>query len=85
MNSKNITQKERDYLARVKELPCGVCGEDGPSEAHHIEQGLHMLCIPLCSDCHRGPHNGWHGQRRIWGVMHETELTVLNDTIGQLT
>jgi hypothetical protein len=68
-------------LARVKELACGVCGAEGPSEAHHVEQHQQYLCIPLCPDCHRGSFNGLHGQRRIWGVKKLTELDVLNETL----
>lgn len=83
MNNK-LTAKERRHLARVKELSCGVCDRSGPSDAHHIEQGMQYTCIPLCADCHRGHFNGIHGQRRIWSVMKKTELTVLNDTIRKL-
>lgn len=84
MNNK-LTAIERVHLARVKELPCGVCGQEGPSDAHHVEQHLQYLCIPLCKDCHQGSHNGIHGRRSIWNVLKKTELSVLNDTIRRLT
>jgi hypothetical protein len=84
MNNK-LNANERKHLAMVKELPCGVCEAPGPSEAHHIEQGLQFLCIPLCPDCHRGSFNGHHGQRRIWKVLKKDEMSVLNDTIRRLT
>lgn len=83
MNNR-ITKEESRYLAKIKSLPCGVCGAAGQSEAHHIEQGKQYLCIPLCPDCHRGSHNGIHGQKRIWKVFKKTELSVLNDTIKVL-
>lgn len=83
MNNKP-TPAERRYLARVKELPCGVCGAPGPSDAHHIEQHQQYLCIPLCRDCHQGAFNGIHGQRRIWQVMKKNEMSVLNETIRAL-
>jgi hypothetical protein len=38
-----LTQRERRHLAAVKEMPCGVCGAAGPSDAHHIEQGQQFL------------------------------------------
>lgn len=76
-----INPKERLHLARVKELACGVCGADGPSEAHHVEQHQQYLCIPLCPDCHRGGFNGLHGQKRIWNAKKLTELEVLNETL----
>lgn len=80
LNNK-LTPGGREYLSRVKELPCGVCGASGPSDAHHIEQGLQYISIPLCKDCHQGGHNGIHGRRSIWSVMKKTELSVLNDTV----
>ena len=84
MNSKNLNKNHRRYLGMVKSLPCGVCGAFGPSDAHHIKQGLHFTCIPLCKDCHQGSHNGIHGRRAIWDVMKKDELSVLNDTIEKL-
>ena len=84
MHSKNLTALDREHLARVKALPCGVCEARGPSDAHHIKQGLHYLCIPLCKDCHQGSFNGIHGQARIWSVYKKDEMTVLDDTIRRL-
>lgn len=83
MNNK-LTAKQKDYLARIKAQPCGVCGAHGPSEAHHVEQHQQFTAIPLCEDCHRGSHNGIHGQKRIWNVLKKTELSVLNDTIERM-
>lgn len=84
MNNK-ISAHERVHLARIKEMDCGVCGASGPSDAHHVEQHMQFTCIPLCKDCHQGSHNGIHGRRSIWNVLKKTELSVLNDTIRQLT
>ena len=91
MQSKNKpaqTAAERRHVARVKLQPCGVCGEGGgessPSEAHELEQGQWFTSIPLCQDCHRGPHNGIHGEKRMWNVFKATELSVLNETIAKL-
>ena len=80
MNNK-LTPADRRHLTVIKEMPCGVCGAAGPSDAHHIKQGLQYTCIPLCKDCHQGSHNGIHGQRSIWKVLKKDELSVLNDTI----
>jgi hypothetical protein len=85
MFSKNLTAKDREHLAAIKSLPCGVCDASPPSDAHHIEQGLHYLCIPLCKDCHQGSHNGIHGRRAMWNVLKKTELSVLNDVIKRLS
>jgi hypothetical protein len=79
-----LTNAEREHVGRIKDMPCGVCGAPGPSEAHHIEQHKQYLCIPLCPDCHRGGFNGIHGQRRIWKAMRLDEMTVLNETIRRM-
>lgn len=78
------TAAEREHLARIKGMACAVCDQPGPSDAHHIDQHLPYLCLPLCRDCHQGGHNGIHGQRRIWNVLKKTEHTCLNDTIREL-
>lgn len=88
MQSKNKaapTKAEREHITRIKEMPCGVCGAAGPSEAHELRQGEWFTSIPLCADCHRGSFNGIHGQARIWKVMKLDELSVLNNTIEELT
>ena len=83
MNNKP-TAKERNHLAKIKEMKCGVCGAAGPSDAHHIVQHEHYLCIPLCKDCHQGSCNGIHGEKRIWNVYKVDELSVLNETLREL-
>lgn len=83
MNNK-LNNAERKHLARVKELPCSVCDAEGPSEAHHVVQGLQYTCIALCIDCHRGPVMGWHGQKRGWLIRKITEMDALNVTLERL-
>lgn len=83
MNNK-LTAKERAHLARVKEQNCSVCDAPGPSEAHHIEQGLQFTAIALCVDCHRGALMGLHGQRRAWTIRKMDELKALDVTIRRL-
>lgn len=79
-----LNQKERAHLAKVKALPCSVCGAPAPNEAHHIAQGSHYTCVALCADCHRGGLLGWHGQRRAWLIRKMDELDALNVTIKGL-
>lgn len=83
-NKKPMTVLERAHVERIKSMPCVLCGAAGPSEAHEIEQGVWMLSIPLCPDCHRGSLNGLHGQRRMWKVMKQSEMTALANTISEL-
>ena len=79
-----LTNAEREHLARVKQLPCSVCDQPGPSEAHHINQGQQYTCVALCESCHRGPLMGWHGQRRMWAIKKMSELDALNVTVRRL-
>ena len=79
-----LNNKERRHLARVKEWPCSVCDEPGPSEAHHVKQGNQYTCIALCPNCHRSPTLGWHGQKRMWAIKKMDELDALNKTIERL-
>lgn len=79
-----LNSAERAHLARVKELPCSVCDEPGPSEAHHIVQGQQFTAVALCVECHRGPVLGLHGQRRAWAIRKMDEMAALNVTIQRL-
>jgi len=83
MNNK-LNKYERLHLSLVKQLPCSVCDAPGPSEAHHVKQGLQYTCISLCVDCHRGPVLGWHGQKRMWAIKKMDELDALNITIKNI-
>jgi hypothetical protein len=84
VNSKNLTAAARAHIARVKALPCSVCDEPGPSDAHHIKQGLHFTTVALCKDCHQGPVMGWHGQKRAWAIRKLDELSALDVTLWRL-
>lgn len=52
------TAAERRHIARVREMPCLVCG--GPSTAHHVTSDgfkrtgkYHRLVVPLCAIHHQ--------------------------------
>jgi hypothetical protein len=77
-------KNERKWVGLVKEQPCSVCGEAGPSDAHHIEQGLHYTCVALCKSCHQGSLMGWHGQKRAWAIAKMEEIDALNVTIANI-
>jgi hypothetical protein len=84
-NAKAITGREHEHLGRVKELPCSVCDAPGPSDAHHIVQGLHFVAVALCKDCHQGSVNGWHGKKRMWTLTKLDEVKALNITLKRLS
>jgi hypothetical protein len=76
-----LTAQERAYVGLVKELPCSVCGQAGPSDAHHVKQHRQYTVVALCKDCHQGSRNGWHGQRQMWKLKKMDEIDALNVTI----
>jgi hypothetical protein len=79
---------EQEYMFAIKNLPCGVCGQSAPSDAHHILEGgrriSHYATIPLCKSCHQDNHNGIHGRKAMWKIMHKSELDVLAETIKSM-
>jgi cytochrome c5 len=83
-NKKAPTVAERDHIERVKELPCSVCDEHGPSDAHEIKQGQWFTAVALCKSCHQGSLLGLHGQRRAWTLRKMDELDALAVTIQRL-
>lgn len=87
VNSKNKPAPrapERRHIVAVKELTCGLCDANGPSECHEIKQGQWFTSIPLCKDCHTGSRNGIHGEKIMWKLMKMDELDVLANTIELL-
>jgi hypothetical protein len=79
----SILANESAHMAAVKALPCSVCAKSGPSEAHHIKQGLHFTVVALCFECHRGA-DGVHGTRARWRLYKADEIRALNNTIALL-
>jgi hypothetical protein len=79
-NSKAISTAERAHMLKVKEADCAVCGKPGPSEAHHIKQGLHFCTIACCTDC----HNNWHGTKELWRIRKVDEIEALNITLSRV-
>lgn len=56
---KPTVPKSKDYLQEVRELPCCITGQPGPSDPHHTEvggfrmKGTDYSCIPLSREIHR--------------------------------
>ena len=60
-------RKNPDYLDRLRELPCAVCGHHAPSNAHHLigvgglsGMGLKapdLFAMPVCFECHANIHD----------------------------
>lgn len=83
-NKKAPTVREREHIVRVKDLPCSVCDEPGPSDAHEIKQGQWFTAVALCKSCHQGSLMGLHGQKRAWALRKMDELDALAVTVERL-
>lgn len=62
--------KDKKYLAKVKNLPCCICGACPPSDPHHKKEftGIALKssdydAMPLCYEHHIG-NTGIHGLGR---------------------
>ena len=79
-----MTKAEREHVAQLASQPCAVCDAPGPSEVHEPHQGLWMVAIPLCPECHRGGE-GWHGTRLRWTLRKVfDELQALNRALARM-
>jgi len=83
-NKKAPTKDEKQHIENVKSLPCSVCDAAAPCECHEVKQGQWWTSIALCTDCHRGPILGLHGQRRMWIIKKMDEIDALAVTIQRL-
>lgn len=82
--NRTYTAAEKRHLDRIKSMPCSVCCQPAPSQAHHVKQDSAYHCIPLCSDCHQGSDNGIHGRKAMWRVHKMDEVDALALTILRL-
>ncbi len=78
------------HLARVRSLPCLICGTV-PSEAHHIRQGVGMgqkagdhEAINLCAWHHRTGPMAFHAGPGVFQAIHGTERELLARTLELL-
>ena len=76
-----------EYMGKVKQLPCCICGAPGPCEAHHpihdrfgTRKSSDFDVIPLCPIHHRigecAIHNGKERWRERYGNDYDfVEIT----------
>jgi hypothetical protein len=80
----SYNKAERAWVQLVKEQACSVCGQEGPSDAHHIKQGNHFTVVALCKSCHQGSKMGWHGEKRAWAIAKMEPIDALNVTVSNV-
>ena len=83
-NKKSPTKAQRAHIAVIKALPCSVCDEPGPSDAHEIKQGQWFTAVALCKSCHQGPKLGLHGEKGMWRIRKMDEMDALAKTIERV-
>lgn len=77
------TKRAKDHMARVAACQCVVCRRPGPSEVHHCicgrfgsRKASDFDTIPLCYECHRGPH-GIHAGKETWVAINGPDTDFL--------
>lgn len=85
--SKQPTKLERDWMARIADLGCVACEQDGissPASVHHIVQGNrrlgHLFTLPLCYLHHQGDGRqvpSVHFTKRTFVLQYGSELELL--------
>jgi hypothetical protein len=83
-NKKAPTKAQASHIAVIKALPCSVCDEPGPSDAHEIKQGQWFTAVALCKSCHQGPKLGLHGEKGMWRIRKMDEMDALAKTIERV-
>jgi len=71
------TAKARAHMARVKQLPCVICGKPGPSDVHHVicdrygtSRASDFDTIPLCKAHHQDGPEAIHNGKASWVAKH---------------
>lgn len=82
--AKAPTKKEREYMAKVKELPCGFCGAYGV-DVHHLtgygRRKGHMFTIPVCPEHHRNGNVSIHRNKKALIALYgKSEMDVWAET-----
>jgi hypothetical protein len=81
---RKLTQAEKDYMAKVKRLPCCACNASPPSLAHHVRKYERArepgLTIPLCPECHVGSFS-IHETPKQFEAVHGSQILLLAKTI----
>lgn len=70
---KPATPAEREFMARVRELPCCLCHagtQQTRTECHHVVRGNkrlgHYFCLPICESHHHVIKQFKSLERGLW-------------------
>ncbi|MGC1494660.1 MAG: hypothetical protein WA790_02540 [Sulfitobacter sp.] len=80
-----------EWMGRVKQLPCCICGHPAPSDAHHVFHGRYSSAkesgfdtIPLCKAHHQDGPEAIHNGKKTWAGKHGFDYEYLPDVSAQL-
>ena len=75
------------YMSKVKQLPCAVCGADGPSDAHHVihdrfgsRKSSDFDVIPLCKRHHQDGPAAIHNGKETWRQKYGSDYDYIDQT-----
>lgn len=78
-------------MAKVKQLPCVVCGAPPPSDAHHCICGRYgtrkapdSMTIPLCKECHQDGPQAIHRGKASWIARNGNDFEFLDAVNEQI-
>ena len=74
----------KEWMRRVKELPCAICRKSGPSDVHHVIHGRYGTrrapdkdTIPLCKAHHQDGPEAIHQGKASWAEKHGHDYSYL--------
>lgn len=80
-----------EWMRRVKQLPCVICGKHGPSDAHHVfhsrygtRKASDFEVIPLCKSHHQDGPEAIHNDKAAWLEKHGPDYSYLPHVAVQL-
>jgi hypothetical protein len=84
-------KRDPDRLARVKQLPCVICGAPPPSDAHHCIGGRYSqrkapdsMTIPLCKADHQDGPYAIHNDKAGWEARNGKDTDYLAEVDAML-
>lgn len=84
-------QKAIEHMARVKMLPCVICGAAPPSDAHHVicdrygtAKSSDYETIPLCKRHHQDGPDAIHNGKASWVEKYGPDHAYLDMVKAQL-
>ena len=76
-----------EYMRKVKQLPCCICGAPPPSDAHHCISNRYgtskvsdFEAIPLCKEHHQIGPDAIHNGKATWEERHGPDTNYINQT-----